>query len=37
MIIVRAGLYNNVSEHLVKSGRFNALHLSPISAEIPLK
>lgn len=37
MIIVRTGLDNNVSELLVKSGRFNAFHLSPLSHELPLK
>lgn len=37
MIIVRTGWDNNVSELLVKSRRFNALHLSLLSTEIPLK
>ena len=35
MIIVRTGLDNNVSKLLVKSGKFHALHLPPLSPETP--
>lgn len=36
MITVRTGLDNNVSKLPVKSGKFNALYLPPLSPETSL-